>query len=156
MTNRIAGLVAALVLALPLHADFASIARAIDAKEGVSRNWIPFLGLARVVVRAVEPNGVNDFQLVTFQGADRLDARELHALMQQQIGAGFRPLVQAHSKRSGEWSFIYAKPARGGNHVELVILAHDDEDTVLVRVNVDAEVLARQLAQPEQVSRVGR
>jgi hypothetical protein len=145
---------ALLALALPLHADFASIASAIDAKSGVKRIWIPFLGLARAVVRVVEPHGVNDFQLVTFEGADGLDPHELRALMEKKAGPGFRPLVQVHSRR-GEWNFIYAKPNAKSDSFELLILTHDGDETVLIRVDVDAEALSRQLGEPRHMSHIG-
>jgi hypothetical protein len=138
----VALLVAGLV-AVPTYADFASVARAIDQRNGVKRNWIPFLGLARFAVWVVRPEGVHDFQLVTFEGADRLDPKELHNILRTQIGPGYTPLVQHWSRRKAEWSFIYAKPQ--GKHIDLVILAHDDEDTVLVRVEVDATVIAREI-----------
>jgi hypothetical protein len=134
-----------LTIAQPMYAGFAEVARAIDAKQGVSRVWIPFLGIARFAVRMIEPEGVRDFQLVTFEGADRLDARELQQIMRTKIGAGFMPLVQVRSKRSAEWSFIYARPHHDGKSFEVVVLAHDDSDTVLVRVEVDSDVLAREL-----------
>lgn len=151
---------AALVLAsvaMPLHADFAAVARAIDNQEGVSRVWIPFLGVARVVVRMVQPEGVRDFQLVTFKNTDNVDPRKLQEIMQQKAGPGFKPLVRVWSRRSGDWSFIYAKPSAEKNRIELMVLAHDDEETVLVRVDVDADVLARELGeQPRHVSRMAR
>jgi hypothetical protein len=152
--------VAALLVAafaLPLHADFSDIARAIDRKEGVSRIWIPFLGVARAVVWAVQPEGVRDFQLVTFKGADNVDPRELHEIMKTKAGAGFKPLVQVWSKRSDEVSFIYAKPSKEGNRIELMVLAHDGDETVLVRVDVDAEMLAKELGErPRNVTRMAR
>ena len=130
-------------VAVPLHADFASVARAIDRHDGVKRQWIPFLGLARFAVWVVRPEGVHDFQLVTFEGADRLDPKELHQILRTQIGPGYTPLVQQWSRKQHEWSFIYAKP--DGKRIDLVILTHDDEDTVLVRVEVDATVIAREI-----------
>ncbi|HEX8252014.1 MAG TPA: hypothetical protein VF846_02610, partial [Thermoanaerobaculia bacterium] len=48
-------------------------------------------------------------------------------------------------RKSNEWSFIYVKPSRDGKRMELVVLAHDKKDTVLVRVDVDAAKLAREL-----------
>lgn len=157
MTKRLAAALLVLAVALPLHADFASVARAIDAKKGVKRIWIPFLGVARFAVRMVQPEGVRDFQLVTFQGTDDLDPRELQTLLRDKIGKGFVPLVQVWSGKAGkkEWSFIYARP-HGKNRVELVVLAHDDEDTALVRVDLDADVVARELGEPRNVTRVAR
>lgn len=156
MTKRVAA--AALILAaiaLPLHADFRDVAKAIDAQTGVKRIWIPFLGLARAVVWVVQPEGIHDFQLVTFEGAGNLDPRALQQTMRDKIGAGFRPLVQVFSRRTGEWSFIYAKPHASGKRIELVVLAHDDDDTVLVRVVANPEIIARHIREePRHVRNV--
>ena len=157
MTKRFAAaLLFITVVALPLRADFASIARAIDAQEGVKRIWIPFLSIARFAVRVVEPEGVHDFQLATFEGADDLDPRQLHNILRTKAGAGYMPLVQVWSRKSNEWSFIYAKPSSEGR-LELMILAHDDSDTVLVRVDVDANKIARELQEkPRNVTNMAR
>lgn len=158
MTRRSATALLMLILvAVPLHADFASIARAIDAERGVSRIWIPFLGMARLAVRVVVPEGVHDFQLVTFKGARAIDPRKLQNIIRTQAGAGFTPLVEAWSRRSQDWSFIYARPAARGNRLELIVLAHDGDETVLVRVDVDASKVARELQRkPREVAQVAR
>ena len=160
MNKRIAAvfaLVLTLGIALPLHADFATVARSIDAQQGVKRVWIPFLGLARLVVNVVRPEGVHDFQLATFEGADRVDPHTLANIIRTQAGPGFTPLVQAWSRRSNEWSFIYARPSGRADRLELMILTHDNDDTVLVRVDVDATMIARELKDhPRHVSRVAR
>jgi hypothetical protein len=145
-----------MLIAQPAHAGFAEVARAIDSQHGVSQVWIPFLGVARFAVRLVAPEGIHDFQLVTFEGTDRVDPKALQQIMREKIGAGFVPLVQVWSRRSHEWSFIYVRPG-ADNRMELVVLAHDDEDTVLVRVDVDAVVLARELGDnPRHVTRMAR
>ncbi len=159
MTKRL--LLAAVLFAasaLPLRADFNAVARAIDSQEGVRRIWIPFLGVARAVVWVVQPEGVRDFQLVTFRNTRNVDPRDLQDILRAKAGAGFQPLVQVWSKRTGEWSFIYAKPSPDGDRIELMVLAHeDDEQTVLVRVEVDAKVLARELGErPRHVTRMAR
>lgn len=158
MTKRLAAVLLLLtVVALPLHADFASVARAIDAQHGVKRIWIPFLSIARVAVRIVQPEGVHDFQLATFEGADDVDPEALRNIMRAKAGAGFVPIVQVWSKKSKEWSFIYAKPSEKEGRLELMILAHDDADTVLVRVDVDANVIARELKdKPRDVTNMAR
>jgi hypothetical protein len=145
MTSRLAAAALVLALTVPLHADFRAVAHALDSQRGVSRVWIPFLSLARAAVWLVRPQGVGDFQLAVFRGADRLDAGELQKLMRAKVGSGYTPLVQAWSKKSREWSFIYAKASPDQKTVELMILAHDDEDTVLVRVNVDPETVAKHI-----------
>lgn len=131
--------------ATPLHADFSDIARAIDRQEGVDRVWIPFLGLARAVVRVVRPEGVHDFQLVTFTNDDPIDPHKLRDIMAAKAGPGFKPLVQVFSRRGNEWTFIYAKPSRSNDRVELMVLTQDGEETVLVRVEVNTDIIAREL-----------
>lgn len=157
MTKRVAAALVILAVSLPLHADFAALAKAIDSKSGVRRIWIPFLGVARFAVRIVQPEGIRDFQLATFSGTDKVDPRELQSLMREKIGPGFTPLVQVWSRKHGkkEWSFIYAKPSKN-DRIELVILAQDDEETVLVRVDVDADVIARELDAPRNVTHIAR
>ncbi|HEX8254735.1 MAG TPA: hypothetical protein VF846_16445, partial [Thermoanaerobaculia bacterium] len=98
MSKRLAAAaVLAVLIAAPLHASFADVARAIDSHRGVKRVWIPFLGVARFAVRMVAPEGVHDFQLATFEGAGKMDAHELQQIMRTNIGAGFTPLVQVWS-----------------------------------------------------------
>jgi len=158
MTKRAPALLliaALLAFALPLHADFSSVARAIDG-HGMKRVWIPFLGVARVFFWVAHPKGVHDFQLVTYESSGRIDPRELQGIMQSKAGPGFMPLVRVWSRRSKEWSFIYARPAPGSSRVELLILTHDDSDTVLVRVDVDAKVMARELDNPRHVTRIAQ
>ena len=61
MTKRAAlALLAFLVVAVPMRADFAAIAHAIDSHPGVKRVWIPFLGVARFAVWVVRPEGVKE------------------------------------------------------------------------------------------------
>ena len=153
MTKRLLSALLIIVVTLPAAADFAEVARALDRKDGVKRIWIPLLGLARFAVRVVQPEGVNDFQLATFEGTINVDPRELQQMMREKLGAGFRPLVQVWSRKSGrkEWSCIYVRPRGNGDNVEVVILAQDNEDTVLVRVDVDARILARHLNEPRSV-----
>lgn len=159
MTKRV---VAALLLlctfavALPARADFDSIAKALDGKRGVKRIWIPFLGVARLAVWVVSPKGVYDFELATFEGANNLDPRELKTLLHNEAGKGFTPLVQVYSLKKKEWSFIYAKPSKNGKRMELMILAHDGGDTTLVRVDLDAEMVARELDSPREVRKVAQ
>ncbi|MDQ3283707.1 MAG: hypothetical protein M3Q69_20080 [Acidobacteriota bacterium] len=158
MTKRIAAAVLLTIfVSMPVHAGFSEVARAIDSHHGVDRVWIPFLGLARFAVWMVAPKGVHDFQLVTFTGAEKIEARELQQLMRNKIGKGYTPLVQAFSRRSSEWSFVYAKPSANGERIELVVLAHDHKDTVLVRVDVEANVLAREVHfSPRNVVKMAR
>ena len=156
MNKRLILFTLLLSLTIPAHADFRAVARAIDAHRAFDRVWLPFLGVARAAVWLVQPKGVADFQLVLFRSDEGVDAREMQQILRSRVGAGFTPLVQVRSRRD-EWSFIYARPSDDGKHVELIVLAHDDEETVLVRVHVDPTELARHIKdEPRRVSHVAR
>lgn len=152
VTKRVvAALLLVAVFAIPARADFNAVAKAIGAKRGMKRVWIPFLGLARFAVWVVSPTGVHDFQLATFEGGRDIDPTDLRDILRAHAGKGFTPLVQVWSKRSNEWSFIYARPGKRANRLELLVLAKDGDDTTLVRVDVDAKTLARHLDSPRHV-----
>lgn len=156
MTKRLLCALLFVAMTLPMYADFNAVARAIDGRNGVKRMWLPGLGLARFLVWVVRPKGVHDFQLVTFKGAEGVDPHELQGIMKANVGPGFTPLVRAWSKKSREWSFVYARIRPNSDRVELMVLAHDDEDTVLVRVDVDATIVGRELQSPRSVTHYAR
>lgn len=146
-------LLLAIAIAVPARADFDSMARAIESKSGVTRTWIPFIGVARMVTWIVSPHGVHDFQLATFEQPVRMSPEELQSMLRRHAGNGFTPIVQVRSKK-GESTFIYARPFRGGKRFELLVLSHESSETTLVRVEVDAEALARKINQPKDVSQI--
>lgn len=153
MKRALLVLLAALVIAPAARADFSSLARAVSRKPGVQRVWIPFLGLARAAVWVVSPKGVHDFQLVTFEGQGLNDAASFAALMQDHI-RDYQPLVRVR-ERGGDFSYIYVKPGKG-DRIELIVFTHDKSDTVLVRVEVDAKVLAAEIGYPRKVGTIAR
>ncbi len=152
MTKRVGLVLIAFLLAQPMRADFRQIARGLDARLG-PRTWIPFLGLGRVFIRSTHLSGVHDFQLAVFEGHRRdVDPMELDELMRRGVGEGFAPLVRVRSNRSGETVFIYARSH--GSCIELMILAHETDDTVLVRIDANAEVVARQFGEPLRLAKM--
>jgi len=134
-----AALAILLLAALPLRADFDTVAGALLRKPGVTRQWIPGLGIARAAVFIARPSGVHDFQLAVFHGVGR-DA-DIIALMRQHAGREFRPLVVVRERR--ESSAIYAHVISDAV-IEILILTNDGEETTLVRTVLDADEVARQ------------
>jgi len=154
--------------AAPARADFDSLVRAVSRMPGMHRVPIPALGLVRFAIWMVRPKGVYDFQLATFEGnvgralspSDRGRVENpthmFEALLREHAEGGYAPLVQAHSRRSGELTLIWARPT-GRDRIELLLLAHDPGDeTVVLRTVVDVESLAREIADPHTATRVAR
>jgi hypothetical protein len=155
MNKRV--LLAALLIAFaaPLYADFRSIERALTARLG-RPTYIPLLGLVRVATWVAHPEGVHDFQLAVYEGPRRgVDGVEIERIVAREVPPGFAPLVRARS-RNGEWTFIYARPS--GNRVELIVVAHDhgDGDTTLIRVDVDAVRVAREMGDGHRMVKIAK
>lgn len=159
MTKRLA--VGALLLTLvapPAFADFSHVARALERRLGTNRTWIPFFGVARALVRTIHPQGVHDVQLAVFEGHRELvTGRDVEQMLKGTVDKNYAPIVRVYSAKKGEWTFIYAnaKPKRDGV-VDLLIVAHEDKETVVVRVVADAATVARGLGEPVRMSRLGR
>jgi hypothetical protein len=156
MRRRAAFAALVVLVALPLRADFNSLVRAVETIPGLHRVWMPGFGLIRAAVWMVHPAGVHDFQIATFEGkhSGDIDPRELEQLIRRHADAGFQPMVQAHSRRTGELTLIWARPGND-NTVELLLLAHDPNDqTVVLRTVVDVDKFAREIANPHTATRV--
>ena len=128
-----------LLVALPAAADFRDVERDLRSRLG-SPTYIPMLGLARFATWIVHPKGVHDFELTVWdEKPAAIEGADLERTLLRGLSRDFQPLVRVRSKK--EWTFIYARPR--GDRFEMMLLTHDDSDTVLVRADVDAEELAR-------------
>ena len=135
------------VAAQPLFADFHSVRRGLR-KLGFEQTWIPFLGLARSMVRIVQPKGVHDFQIAVYDTSPEVSGTAIEAMLRRSVGRGFTPLVRVFSAKKGEAVFVYARPGRDERMIELIVLAHERNETVLVRLAADSEIVAREFGDP--------
>ena len=95
-------------------------------------------------------------QLAVYEGPRRnIDGVEIERIVSREVPRGFTPLVRTRA-RNGEWAFIYARPS--GDRVELIIVAHDhgNGDTTLIRVDVDAVRVAREMDDAHKMVKIAR
>ncbi len=156
MSKHAALLALALFAALPMHAGFKDVVHAVEVRTQMHPTYVPLLGLARFAVWIIHPDGVYDFQLATFDGVSRtaIDFDDFTATIWKAAGAGFRPLVQTRSKRSGEFTYILAKPV-DDNRVEFMLATHDHSDTVVIRAVIDADKMLAHINEPHSFARLG-
>ena len=127
------------------RADFNGLVRAVGSQPGLHRDWTPGISLVRLGVRIVHPEGVQDFELAIFDGDSHFDNQQFDTILQTSPDT---PMVRVHSNRTGETAIIWARPI-GNSRFEMLLMAHDPGDnTVVLRAVVDAERLARELADP--------
>ena len=139
---------ALLIVAAPLRADFGAVVRAVESRYHVHQSGgVPLMGLVRFAVWIVHPEGVYDLQLATYEKTSFGNAREIADLVRLNAGE-YRPMVQTWSNRTGECTFIFARPA-GGDRVSMLIFAHDNDDTTIVKVVVSLDKFAETVHRPK-------
>lgn len=154
------GLVALALVSLsitqPALANFRAISHGLEQRFGFRRTWIPFLGMARVAVRSIHPSGVHDFQLAVYEHAPKADPLEIEKMIGSRIEKGFQPLVRIRSARSNEWTFVYARPTKDERVMEMIVLAHDNSETVLVHLTADMEKVMRELGDSGKIKQMAQ
>ena len=110
--------------------------------------------LARLVVKAAQPEGVMDVRLATFEGRglSRVagDA-SFNKLLQRVADQGWSPLVRVRSRKSGELSAVHVRQHRG--RLSLLVVAINRGDGVIVEATVKPETFARWLDKPRLIAR---
>ncbi|HEY0593984.1 MAG TPA: hypothetical protein VGF40_19590 [Thermoanaerobaculia bacterium] len=129
------GLLAAAALAGCASSEFSTLVRAAASEPGVRRQRVPMLGLARTTVRVMHPQGVRDFQMAVFE-TDGSAASERLDLAIAEVGRGWTPMIRVASA-DGERSTVWARTS--GSGMEMLVLARDGEESVIVRFEMDAD-----------------
>ncbi len=132
---------AILLAASPAAAQFKQVANRIASESGMSREYVPGFGLARLAVRVIHPDGVRDLKLAIFNSASATRDFDADSILGASLDKAWQPLVRFADRRSGEQGAIYAKPA-GDGEVSLMIFSTDADDSVLVEMRIDPARLA--------------
>jgi hypothetical protein len=138
-----------LSVAAQAAADFRSVANRIEDDYHLSRTWIPFLGMGRLFVRAIRPNGIHDLKLAVFED-ERARFVDVAEILGDEIGPDWQPIVRAKSR--DEETIIYARPS--GKVMRLIIVAQESDELVVMEVAMDPRTFAESMREPEGI--VGR
>lgn len=126
--------------------EFRSLCRAVGSEPGVKRQWIPFMGLARTGVRMIKPSGVHDLRLAVYEHPNGL--RGSNPRLDAEIGRiteeGWTPMVRV-TEAGGGRTTVWIRPQ--GDLMDMLVLAHDSEESVVVHMKVDSERLMADLAE---------
>jgi hypothetical protein len=122
--------------------DFGNIVRYIESQYHVHRNYPFLMGLAGLAARTWPGTGVKDVKIALFEDQHLLQTasdRELDELVQAAGNSGWQPLVKSFSRRSGDHSYIYAKPE--GKYLTLLIVNVESSEAEVVQVKIDPKQL---------------
>jgi hypothetical protein len=134
--------------------SFNSLVRSLKSHDDVEVTSPPMMWLARLVVRAAQPEGVMDVRLATFEGRglSRVagDA-SFNKLLRRVADQGWSPLVTVRSRKSGELSAVHVRQHR--DRLSLLVVAINRGDGVIVEATVKPETFSRWLDQPRLIAR---
>jgi hypothetical protein len=124
--------------------DFGNIVHHIEARYHVHRNYPFLMGLAGFAAKSWPGIGVKDVKIALFEDQHLLECasdRELDELVQVAGSSGWQPLVKSFSRRSGDHSYIYAKPE--GRYLSLLIVNVEPSEAEVVQVKIDPRRLEK-------------
>jgi hypothetical protein len=124
--------------------DFGNIVRYIESRYHVHRNYPFLMSLAGLAAKAWPGTGVRDVKIALFEDQSfpqSTSDRELDELVQAAGNSGWQPLVKSFSKRTGDHSYIYAKPE--GRNLSLLIVNVEPSEAEVVQVKIDPKQLEK-------------
>jgi hypothetical protein len=134
--------------------SFNALVRSLESHDDVEVTSPPMMWLARLVVKAAQPEGVMDVRVATLEGRglSRVASDEsFNKLLQRVSDQGWSPMVKVRSRKSGELSVVHVRQHRG--RLSLLVVAIDRSDGAIVEATVKPEVFTRWLDQPLQIAR---
>lgn len=146
----------AVLLAYPLIAtagdpQFDAIVHRI--REHYHKGPNHLMGLASFVANRVHPAGVKNIHIAVFEGLDssRHPAeKDFDAFMQQTAGPEFRPMVRVISRRDGEQTYIYTRPA--GDDIEMLIVTLEANEATVVKTCLSPKAMDRWIEEPGKMA----
>lgn len=134
--------------ALAKDGDFDAVVRNVKTTCGGKRVRIPLLGLANFATRLVRPAGVKNFRLAVFADLERSGgAAQLDPAVSRALGAEWRPLVRARSRRESAQTLVYVSDA--GENLKVLIVTIDGDSATVIRAKVNPEALAKFARDPK-------
>ena len=134
--------------------SFGSLVRTLQAHDDVEVTTPPMMWLARLVVKAAQPEGVSDVRLAMFEGRglSRVAADESFGkLLQKVTDQGWSPMVRVRSRKSGELTAVHVREHRG--HLSLLVVTINRGEGVIVEATVKPETFTRWFDEPRKIAR---
>ncbi|HEY2931708.1 MAG TPA: hypothetical protein VGK99_08155 [Acidobacteriota bacterium] len=105
--------------------------------------------LSRMAVKVVRPAGVKNLKYTILRDLEtpaHLDEAGLLASMQQAVTPYWRPMMQFHSRRNGQWTSIYVQQAK--KDIKLLIVTRNARDAFVAQAKLDPDKLVKFIDDP--------
>lgn len=133
--------------------EFTLIAKHLEAGFPVRRATVPLLSLANLLAPLNRPAGMRRFNLAVFeQPADAVSTNYLNfgETLRASLDTSWRALVRHQSRKTGEQTHIYLRPA--GDAQELIVVEIRQREAAVLQVTLNPRDFARYLARPVEMA----
>jgi hypothetical protein len=145
-------------------AEFDRIVKAIESRYGIKPLHVPFMGVANFAVKVAHPEGATGFKLAVFEGlkdlrsaADPGEWGERDRFMGTLAGPSLHPLVQVHSRRDGEATYIFMTPeSKSRKSTRVLIATFERDEATVIEVQANIDTLLKSLEEPSHAGRTLR
>ncbi len=131
--------------------EFEHIVKAIESHYGTRPMHIPFMGLASFVVKVAHPEGATGLKLAVFEdlksSPEGPDWTERDRFMSSIGGPNLHPVVQVHSHRNGEATYLFMNPA--SKSARILIATFERNEATIVEVKADLDKVLHSLDAPD-------
>ena len=132
--------------------DFQKLVGAIESQFGVRHTNIPFMGLAKFVVKTSHASGVHRFEIATFEDLsyDPQKLRNFSATLRGTLSS-WNLLVQVQSPQRSELTGIFVKTS--GSQFKMMVANIDAREATVMELQLSPDQLVQWLRDPEQMGR---
>lgn len=146
-------LAALLVAGVPVQARDRAFSRLVDRLEAHYQKAPMGTGFLGFLARCFSPEGVSGLRMAIFEEVDSRRAplgADFDAFVQRTVGPDRTPMVRI-SRKDGERVYLYARPQ--GERVELLVVAAESTEAVVLSMKVDPERFQAWMEDPEGMAR---
>lgn len=156
-TRRVAQVLLALtVLSLPAASvsagdkSFNSVVNHLKSNYQAKRQGFFGLGvLTRVAVKVIRPAGVKSFKLAMLkdlQLPEDPSPTEFSSFVRGAVSPAWQPLVQVYSRRSQQWTCVYAQQRT--KDMRLLIVTRNQREAFVAEASLDPDKLIKFMEEP--------
>jgi len=146
-------LAALLVAGVPVQARDRAFSRLVDRLEAHYQKAPMGMGFLGFLARCFSPEGVSGLRMAIFEEVDSRRAPlggDFDAFVQKTVGSDRVPMV-CISRKDGERVYLYARPQ--GERMELLVVAAEATEAVVLSMKVDPERFQAWMEDPEGLAR---
>ncbi|MHB8303381.1 MAG: hypothetical protein ACYDC6_11170 [Acidobacteriaceae bacterium] len=131
--------------------DLNAVVSGVEHRYSTHPQRIPLMGLIGFCARVYTHGGVKSMRVVEFEDMHGVDAAEMAALVQSQLGSRWQPFMAERGQGTvgaeGEYSTMFARPE--GRSMRLMIANYDHGELDLARLEVNGASLSKWINRQE-------